>query len=111
MALLDEEDKVSHDPREPLLTPRSMLQLCNALDIEVKLASQVIRDAAKMAAMSWLEPIQGADITPRQRRALLNRLINHPHIQSVLGTSKARELKMRWEAALHMAQQQDGQAV
>lgn len=81
LAFLDDNEKTARNPRDPLLNPRAMLQFCNALGIEVKLATQVIREVAKKAAATWLEPIRSADITPRQRQVLLDRITQHPHIK------------------------------
>lgn len=107
LALLEEGDKVAHDPREPLLTPQSMLRLCNALGIPQKPASQVVRETARMAAATWLDPIQKADITPHQRRVLLTRLSNHAHITQALGAIKDPALTKTWESAFLMAQHED----
>lgn len=107
LALLDEADKVAHNPREPLLTPKSMLRLCNVLGIPQKPASQLVRETARKAATSWLESIQNTDITPHQRRVLLNRLSNHAHIRQALGANKDAALVKAWESALLVAQQQD----
>lgn len=105
LALLDEADKAAIDPRAPLLTPQSMLTLCNAVGIPPKPAGQVVRETARKAAATWLEPIAKADITPRQRRALLHRLSHHPHIRQALGRGKDPALTSAWEAALQAAEQ------
>ncbi|RZJ10557.1 MAG: type II toxin-antitoxin system HipA family toxin, partial [Haliea sp.] len=79
LAFLDDSEKPARHPRVPLLNPRAMLRFCNAVGIEVKLATQVVRDVARKAAATWLAPIQQADITPRQRQLLIDRLTRHPH--------------------------------
>ena len=84
-----------------------MLRLCNVLGIPQKPASQLVRETARKAATSWLESIQNTDITPHQRRVLLNRLSNHAHIRQALGANKDAALVKAWESALLVAQQQD----
>lgn len=102
LALLEEREKAARDPREPLLDPRSLLKFCNALEIEVKLATQVVRDTAKAAVGAWLEPILAADITPTQRHTLLRRLLGHPHFHSAFRRSE-EHLQQRWNEAVQMA--------
>lgn len=81
-----------------------MLQFCNAVEIEVKIATQVVRDTAKFAVAAWLEPILAAAITPTQRHTLLRRLLGHPHFLSASRKSEEK-LQKKWNEALQMAEQ------
>lgn len=110
LALLEERGKVRHDPREPLLTPQTLLRFTNALETPFKAASHAVRDVARTAAKAWLDPIQQADITPQQRRVLLTRLSSHSHLQKAFKFLKDPALKQAWDAALLQATQQDSQA-
>ncbi|MEO6016494.1 MAG: type II toxin-antitoxin system HipA family toxin [Polaromonas sp.] len=109
LALLQEGGKVRHDPREPLLTPQSLLKFTNALEIPLKEASHAVREVARQAARTWLAPIQKADITPQQRRLLLTRLTSHIHFQQALKFLKDTALTQAWDAALLQAMQHDAQ--
>ena len=109
LALL-QEGSIKADPREPLLTPRSLLKFTNALDIAPKDASRAVRDVARLAAVHWLEPIGQADITPRQRRLLLNRLYKHQHIKQALTALKHPALSEAWATAWQAATQHQGEA-
>lgn len=107
LALLEEstpagkpQGKAPDDHRKPLLTPQSVLRFTNALDIPQKQAARMLREVARQAAATWLEPIQAADITPRQRRALLERLGSHLHIRQAINALKNPVLAAAWEAAL-----------
>ncbi|MES2510999.1 MAG: type II toxin-antitoxin system HipA family toxin [Pseudomonadota bacterium] len=103
LALLEErktDGKGGEDHRKPLLTPQSVLRFTNALDIPQKQAARMLRDVARRAAANWLEPIQAADITPRQRRVLLERLGSHLHIRQAINALKKPTLTTAWEAAL-----------
>ncbi len=103
LALLEEakaQSKAKDDHRKPLLTPQSVLRFTNALDIPQKQAARMLRDVARQAAATWLEPIQSADITPRQRRILLDRLGAHLHIRQAITALKNPTLTVAWEAAL-----------
>ncbi|MES2398810.1 MAG: type II toxin-antitoxin system HipA family toxin [Pseudomonadota bacterium] len=88
------------DHRKPLLTPQSVLRFTNALDIPQKQVARMLREVARQAAATWLEPIQSADITPRQRRLLLDRLGAHLHIRQAIAALKNPALAAAWEAAL-----------
>lgn len=108
LALLEEarpddkaKSKAKDDHRKPLLTPQSLLRFVNALDIPQKQAARMLREVAKQAAATWLAPIQAADITPRQRRVLLERLGSHLHIKQAINVLKNPVLTAAWEAALH----------
>lgn len=81
-----------------------MLQFCNAVEIEVKIATQVVRDTAKFAVAAWLEPILAAAITPTQRHTLLRRLLGYPHFLSASRKSEEK-LQKKWNEALQMAEQ------
>ncbi|MDB5964307.1 MAG: phosphatidylinositol kinase [Polaromonas sp.] len=109
LALLD-QGAGRDDPRKPLLTPQSLLKLANALDIPFKETSQVVREVARQAALTWLDPIQKAGITPRQRRSLLDRLLNHTHLQQALRVLKDPALSASWASALQEAAQAAGAA-
>jgi serine/threonine-protein kinase HipA len=103
LALLEEAKaggKAKDDHRKPLLTPQSVLRFTNALDIPQKQAARMLREVARLAAETWLEPIQSADITPRQRRILLDRLGAHLHIKQAITALKNPALTAAWEAAL-----------
>lgn len=104
LALLEEgvkpEGKAGDDHRKPLLTPQSILRFTNALDIPQKQLVRMLREVARQAAATWLEPIQSADITPRQRRVLLDRLGGHLHIRQAITALKNPALNAAWEAAL-----------
>ncbi|MDB5889676.1 MAG: phosphatidylinositol kinase [Polaromonas sp.] len=89
LALLPDETR-KPVPRASLLTPRSLLRFSNALEIAPKDASRAVRQAARLAAQHWLEPIRPADITPRQRRVLLDRLCRHLHFRQALTALKTR---------------------
>lgn len=109
LALLEEgkpdgkaQGKAQDDHRKPLLTPQSVLRFTNALDIPQKQVARMLREVARQAAATWLEPIQAADITPRQRRVLLERLGNHLHIRQAVNALKNPALVAAWEAALQM---------
>ena len=110
LALLQEGGKVRHDPREPLLTPQSLLQFTNALEISQKNASHAVRDVARKAAKTWLVPIEQADITPQQRRVLLTRMNGHLHFQQALKFLGDAALKQAWDTALLQAVQLDSRA-
>ncbi|MES2413583.1 MAG: type II toxin-antitoxin system HipA family toxin [Pseudomonadota bacterium] len=101
LALLGGSDAAGKDdPRQPLLNPHSLLRFANALEIAPKEASRVVREAARQAAANWLAPIQAADITPRQRRVLLDQLGGHLHIRQAIKALKNPELGAAWDAAL-----------
>ncbi len=108
LALLEEarpddkaKSKAKDDHRKPLLTPQSLLRFTSALDIPQKQAARMLREVARQAAATWLAPIQAADITPRQRRVLLERLGSHLHIKQAINVLKNPVLTAAWEAALH----------
>ncbi len=103
LALLEEgkpDGKAKDDHRKPLLTPQSVLRFTSALDIPQKQVARMLREVARQAAATWLEPIQSADITPRQRRVLLERLGNHLHIRQAINALKNPVLAAAWDAAL-----------
>lgn len=103
LALLQEgapEGKGKDDHRKPLLTPQSLLRFTNALDIPQKETARMLREVARQAASTWLAPILAADITPRQRRVLLERLGSHLHIRQAITALKNPALTAAWEVAL-----------
>ncbi len=104
LALLEEggpaEGKAKDGQRKPLLTPQSLLRFTNVLAIAHKEAARMLREVARRAAATWLEPILSADITPRQRRLLLERLGGHLHIKQAIRVLRNPALAAAWEAAL-----------
>ena len=52
------------------------------------------------AAQRWLEPILASGLTPRQKRQLLTRLAQHPHLVQASKRLRRPDLLGAWEDAV-----------
>ena len=97
LALIDEHSRQAHNPRDPLLSPKLLQTFCNLLNIQIRPASAVVRETVDKAIRAWSEMIQTSGLTARQKRLLLTRVHQHPHVQSALKRQKV--MAVVWEAA------------
>lgn len=92
----------------PIFNPTRLQDFCNAIGLPVAGAANVIRGVATQAAQQWLQPILDSRLTPRQKRQLLTRLADHPHLQQAIKRLRQPALLAQWGAAVEAAGQAAG---
>lgn len=97
--LLDEEVSPVRANRNKtdLLTPSSLRDFCRPLDINEKLAIEVLRDTTALACRHWLPLIMESRLTEQQKRKLVRYFLSRPHAQSWLKRQANAEFRERWE--------------